>query len=158
MLIGYSNHDQMVFIVDVEKMFIEVENIYFMIGLSPTGEVVNLWGGNHIEGALSIQEYIDIYCEDNEKVASNIPIARIQDHALCTIMFTILWLSGSETPHFTTHIVMYYGVTCMNPMVFDWCIVVLDTIRENLIGCRIGRLNNFRYKILIFYFIFLEDS
>ena len=49
-----------------------------MTGLSRRGEVINLRGGNCIEGALSIQEYINTYCKDGtNKVASHILVDRI---------------------------------------------------------------------------------
>ena len=44
----------MAFIVDGERVSFEVEDIYFMTRLSCRGEVVNLQGGGHIEGALII--------------------------------------------------------------------------------------------------------
>lgn len=37
----------------------------------------------------------------------------------------------------------------MTLMVFDWCIVVLDTARGQLKGCKTERLNNFGFRILI---------
>ena len=73
-----------------------------------------------MEGALSVQEYIDIYRDEGtEKVASQILIAWIQDVALRTITFTILRLYGSTTPHLDNRIVMYYLVSCMTATVFD---------------------------------------
>lgn len=59
-------------------MSITLDDIYFMGILSRQGEVVNLRGEGRLEGALSVQDYIDMYCEDGaEKVVSQIPIARI---------------------------------------------------------------------------------
>ena len=80
MLIGYWDPNQLEFIVDGERVSFKLEDIYSMTILSHRGEVVNLRGGDHIEGALTIQEQIDVYCEDGaQKVASQIPMVHMQD-------------------------------------------------------------------------------
>lgn len=61
------------FVVDGERVPFGVEDVYFMNGLSHRGESINLRGGGQVEGALIIQEYIDVYYEEGiEKVASQI--------------------------------------------------------------------------------------
>jgi len=55
-----------------------MDDVYFMTRISRRGEVVNLQGGSNIEGELSIQEYIDVYCDKGtEKVTSQIHVAWI---------------------------------------------------------------------------------
>ena len=55
------------------SLTIEVEDIYFIIGLSQRGEVVNL-RSHGPGGGLTIDEYIDVYCyPDMEKVGIQIP-------------------------------------------------------------------------------------
>ena len=55
------------------SLTIEVEDIYFITGLSRRGEVVNL-GSRGPGGGLIIDEYITIYCYlDMNKVGSQIP-------------------------------------------------------------------------------------
>ena len=44
-------------------MSFDVEDIYFMVGMSHRGEVVNLQGGGRIKGVLTILECIDVYYE-----------------------------------------------------------------------------------------------
>ena len=57
--------------VDDEPLPLEVEDIYFLIGLSHWGREANLHGGGRGEAALTIQEYITVYCkEGTQKVAS----------------------------------------------------------------------------------------
>lgn len=40
--------------VDDQKVSFDIDNVYFMIGLSHRGEVVNPHGGIHLEGVLSV--------------------------------------------------------------------------------------------------------
>ena len=55
------------------SLTIEVEDIYFITGLSRWGEVVNL-RSRVPRGGLTIDEYIVVYCyTDTEKVGSQIP-------------------------------------------------------------------------------------
>lgn len=126
-----------------------------MTSLSRRGEVVNLRRGGRIEGELSIQEYIDVYCDEGmKKIVSQVPMDRIQDVALQTIVFTILMLSGSVAPSLENQVVIYYSIACMTPIVFDWCSSLLDTVRGQLTSCRIGRLNKFGFGSLICSYFF----
>jgi hypothetical protein len=60
MLVGYWDPDSERFNLDGQPLRIEVEDIYFLIGLSRWGEVVNLksWGGG---SGKNIEEYIDTH-------------------------------------------------------------------------------------------------
>jgi len=78
LLIGYWDLDSASFLVDDQRVSFTLDNVYFMTGLSHRGEAVNLHGGGHLEGDLSVYDYIDMYCgEGTEKVTSQIPIACI---------------------------------------------------------------------------------
>ena len=78
LLIGYWDPDRLLFMVDDEPLPLEVEDIYFLTGLSRQGREENLRGGGRGKVALTIQEYIIVYCEEGtQKVASQIPIAWI---------------------------------------------------------------------------------
>lgn len=58
-------------------------------------------------------------------------------------MFTILRLSGLESPHLTTYMVMYYGVACITLTMFYWCTIILEIVHGQLTSCRTGRLKKF---------------
>ena len=59
--------------MDGMSLTIEVEEIYFITGLSRRGKVVNLRSRGPI-GGLTFDEYIAMYCYlDMEKVRSQIP-------------------------------------------------------------------------------------
>ena len=71
LLIGYGDPDRLLFMVDDEPLPLEVEDIYFLIGLSHQGREENLYGGGQGDASLTIQEYITVYCEEGtQKVAS----------------------------------------------------------------------------------------
>ena len=70
MLVDYWDPNLESFQIDEMSLTIEVEDIYFITGLSRWGEVVNLHSRGP-RGGLTIDEYIAVYCyPDREKVGS----------------------------------------------------------------------------------------
>ena len=71
MLVDYWDPDSESFHIDGMSLTIEVEDIYFITGLSRRGEVVNLRSRGELGGGLTIDDYIAVYCyPDIEKVGS----------------------------------------------------------------------------------------
>ena len=78
---------------------IEVEDIYFITGLSRRGEVVNL-RSRRPKGGLTIDEYIAVYCySDTEKVGSQIPTNSIHVLGLKAILLTLGRIAGLASLH-----------------------------------------------------------
>ena len=74
MLVDYWDPNSESFHIDGMSLTIEVEDIYFITGLSRRGEVVNLHSHGGPGGVLTIDEYIAVYCYiDTEKVGSQVP-------------------------------------------------------------------------------------
>ena len=74
MLVDYWDLDSESFQIDGMSLTIEVEDIYFIIGLSRWVEVVNLCSHGGPRGGLTIDEYIAVYCyPDTEKMGSQVP-------------------------------------------------------------------------------------
>ena len=74
MLVDYWDLDSKSFRIDDMSLTIEVEDIYFITGLSRRGEVVNLRSRGGPGHGLTIDEYIAMYCyPDTEKVGVNFP-------------------------------------------------------------------------------------
>ena len=72
MLVDYWDPDSDSFHIDGMSLSIEVEDIYFIIGLFRRRDVVNL-RSHELGCGLSIDEYIAVYCFlDTEKVGSQI--------------------------------------------------------------------------------------
>ena len=59
-LVGMWDMDQQVFHVGFHVLSIDIEDIYFLTGLSHCGAQVTLIGGRG--GGLSMSEYIRVYC------------------------------------------------------------------------------------------------
>ena len=82
LLVDYWDPDTESFNIDGKPLRIEVEDIYFLTGLSRHGEVVNLksWGAG---SGMNIEEYIDTHCiEGTKKVGSQLPIRAIKNLCL----------------------------------------------------------------------------
>ena len=73
MLVDYWDLDSESFQIDGMSLTIEVEDTYFITGLSQWGEVVNLRSRGGPGGGLTIDEYIAMYCyPKTEKVGSQV--------------------------------------------------------------------------------------
>lgn len=155
LLIGYWDPDRSQFMIDDESISFEVEDIYFLTGLSHQWRELNLRGGGRGNASLTIQEYIDTYCKaGTQKVASQIPIARIETSTLLSIAFYLVRMSGTVSQHVISHPLMYYALECMRPTVFVCFTGLLAFVRSQLTTCKIARHKNFGYGSLICSFFF----
>ena len=74
MLVHYWYLDFEPFQLDGMSLTIEVEDIYFITGLSRRGETVNLCARRGPGHGMTIDEYIAVYCyPETEKVGSQVP-------------------------------------------------------------------------------------
>ena len=72
LLVDYWDPESETFQIDGMSLNIEVEDIYFITGLSRRGKVVKI-RSRGTGGGLTIDEYIAVYClPDTEKVGSQI--------------------------------------------------------------------------------------
>ena len=79
MLVDYWDPDSESFWLDGMSLTIEVEDIYFITGLSRRGEMVNLHARGGLGHGLTIDEYIAVYYyPETEKVGSQVPTNAIQ--------------------------------------------------------------------------------
>ena len=82
-LINYWDHDLGMFDLQGESLEITLEDVYFIVGLSRRRAPVNLEGTGRGSDPLSVQNYIDIYCEPGtQKSGSCIPIVHIHNFPL----------------------------------------------------------------------------
>ena len=99
MLVDYWDIESKSFHIDRMSLTIEIEDIYFITGLSRRGEVVNLCSCGP-GGGLTIDEYIVVYCFlDTEKVGSQIPTNSIQNLGMNTILWALGMIVGLELLH-----------------------------------------------------------
>jgi hypothetical protein len=94
--------DTEAFNLDGKPLRIEVEDIYFITGLSRRGEVVNLKARGAGSG-MNIEDYIATHCvAGTEKVGSQLPIRAINNLSFKIIV--LVYLHGSQgQPHCTRH-------------------------------------------------------
>ena len=77
-MIDKWDSDEEAFMLNDDPLHIELADIYFLTGLSRRGSVVSFWARGQDPGALTVQDYIDVYCEEGtQKVASLVLIEKI---------------------------------------------------------------------------------
>ena len=136
MLVDYWDPDSESFQIDGMSLTIEVEDIYFITGLSQQGEVVNL--RSHGPGVgLTIDEYIVVYCYlDMKKVRSQIPTNSIQVLGLKAILLTLGRIAGLALLHQALQPLMFYTVECMRPTVYNWSTALLGNMKHSSVSAR----------------------
>ena len=112
------------------SLTIEVEDIYFIIGLSRRGEVVNLHSRG-AGGSLTIDEYIAVYYFlDTKKVGSQILTNSIQVLGLKAILLALGRIVDIASLHQASQPLMFYAVECMRHTVYDWITVLLSNMKQ----------------------------
>jgi hypothetical protein len=97
-LVRMWDPDQQVFNVDAHTLTIDIEDIYFLTGLSRRGSYVILTGTHR--GGMKMSEYCREYCvPEVEREKGKVAIWRVTDITHQTILFTIARMEGSVTPH-----------------------------------------------------------
>ena len=86
------------FEVGPHVLTIEVEDIYFLIGLSKRGAPISLTGS--LGGDVTTQELINHHSHPGTRMpGKKIPIRAVVDMPLCTIFFIMQRLARSQGPH-----------------------------------------------------------
>jgi hypothetical protein len=146
--------DQQVFHVGAHVLSLDIEDIYFLMGLSHHGSHVTLTGGRG--GSLPMSWYLHQYCDPEvERCKGKVVIRGVWDLPLQTINFTILCMAGSAYPHMALQSYFQYAVECMELQVFNWSDGVLHRIKTHLTKCKKGDLKQFGYGSILVY-LFLE--
>ena len=150
-LIDYWDVEEEAFMIDQMPLRIEVEDIYFIKGLSRRGEVVHSRG--RTRNSLSVDDYVHIYCPGHRKVGSQISIPTVESLSLRIILFTIARVNGSSSLHQASRVNMSVAVDCLTT-VFDWCTPLLSNMKEQLASIRRGQTKNFGYGTILCTFFF----
>jgi hypothetical protein len=97
-LVRMWDPDQQVFHVGVHTLSLDIEDIYFLNGLSWWGYYVSLKGSRG--GGLHMSEYCRLQCvPEAERRKGKVAILGVRDLTLRTILFTIARMAGSSNPH-----------------------------------------------------------
>ena len=140
LLIGYWDPDRLLFMGDDEPLPLEVDDIYFLANLSHLGWEENLHRGKRGDASLTIQEYITVYCEEGtQKVASQIPIVRIQTLVLRSVAYCLVRMSSIVSQYVISRSLMYYVLECLWLTVYDCCTSLLASVPTQLTTCKMGR-------------------
>jgi hypothetical protein len=121
-LLDYLVHmwdlDQQVFHVAVHTLSLDIEDIYFLTGLSWHGYHVSLTGSRG--GGMPMSEYCHLHCvPEAERKKGKVTIWGIQDLTLCTLLFTIARMAGRYAPHMALQSYFQYAIECIEPLVFN---------------------------------------
>ena len=109
-------------------LHIEVEDIYFITGISRRGDPVDLHG-NHV-GGLTIEDYIQVYyVEDAQKVGTQIPVRDLKDLYMKILLFTIGRVAGSASLHQASRTQINIAVEWLIHL-FDWCTTLLRNMKK----------------------------
>ena len=94
LLVGYWDRDRERFILDGQPLRIEVEDIYFLTGLSHRGEFVDLKSRGAGSG-MKVEQYIESHCvAGTPMVGSQIPIRAIGNLILNIIVLVLTRIIG----------------------------------------------------------------
>ena len=153
MLVDHWELEEDCFIIDQMPLRIEVEDIYFITGLSRRGDPVD-FHGKLVEG-LTIEDYVQVYCVDNaQKVGTQIPIRYMKDLYMNILLFTIGRVAGSTSLHQASRTQMSIVVECLIH-IFDWCTALLSNMKKHLASIWKAKTKIFRYGTILLTF-FLE--
>ena len=125
--------------VGAHVLIVEVEYIYFLIGLSRRGAPISLTGSRG--GDITTQELINHHCIPGTRtLGKKTPIKAVVDGPLHMILFTMHRLEGSQRAHQDSRVHMLYAINAMAPIVFKWVEALLLVFKDQLTKCRQGEL------------------
>ena len=106
------------FVVGVHILPIEVEDIYFLTGLSMRGSQAVLSRARG--GEAFLEDIIDQHCALGiESQFEKLQIKSIVYIPLRTVVYTIGKVAGTRSAHLTTRSHMLYALQCMEPTIFN---------------------------------------
>ena len=106
------------FEVGSHVLTIEVEDIFFLKGLSIQGAPISL--SSCRGGDMTTQELINRYCIPGTRISGKeIPIKAVVDDPLRIVLFTMQRLVGSEGPHQDSRAHVLYVIEAMEPTIFN---------------------------------------
>ena len=133
------------------QLEVELEDIYFLTGLSKRGEPLSLFGARL--GGQSVASLKLEFCNDEANPRDKrIDIKNIICPELTVIYFTIFKLCGSAALHVATGSQMCIAVDCFRGTVFNWCEAVLENVKGQLTKAKNGKLSNFGYGSIVVTF------
>ena len=151
-LVNYWEPEEYFFVIDQMPIHIEVEDIYFITGLSRRGDRVDLHGKPL--GGLTVDDYVHVYCvEGSKKVGTQIAIKYLRDLHMNFLLFTIGTVAGSASLHQPSRTQMRIAVECLTHL-YDWCTSLLMNMKQQLTSIRKVKTKHFGYGTILMKFFF----
>ena len=107
----------------------EVEDIYFLTGLSRRGAPISLIGSCGRD--ITTRELIDRHCVLGTGTSGKkIPIRAVTDKGLRIVLFTMQRVARSYGVHQASRAHMLYAIEAMAPTVFNWVEALLPIFKD----------------------------
>jgi hypothetical protein len=152
-MIGLWNVVEQGFQIGMQLLTIELEDVYFITGLSKRGVPIALTGKRaHLS---LVGEYLANHCVPGARlVRGRIVIKDIRDLPLQSILFAITSIAGITSAHLVTRSQVDYGLQCLEPTLFNWSAGFLQNVQEKITRCRAGQHKQFGYgSFLVSFFL-----
>ena len=121
--------DSQRFLVGDQLLDIEIDNIYFLTGLSRRGERVEFGGRGG--GRESVDSYIrDLCVEGTCRQGGKLPIQHVTNIPLSTILYTVTRIAGSTSAHLASKSQVLTSIRVTEGVVFDWCSGLLANLKD----------------------------
>ena len=78
----------------------------------------------------------------------------IQNLGLKAILLALNRIAGLGSLHEDSRPLMFYVVECMRPTIYDWSTSLLGNMKQQLTNCKMGRVRNFGFAIILSTFFF----
>ena len=129
------NKEQQYFEVGAHILTVEVEDIYFLTGLSRRGAPISLTGSHG--GDITTRELIDWHGVPGTGTSGKkIPIKAVTNRDLQIVLFTMQRVARSQGVHQASKAHMLYALEAMAPTVFNWAEALLPMFKDQLTKCR----------------------
>jgi hypothetical protein len=152
-LVDYWHPDADAFMIEGQSLMPTTEDIYFLTGLSRSGEPVNL--RTFPTGERKVSELIAEYCvAGTNQRTSWIPVGSVTSLTLQAILSLIGRITGLTAVHQATRAQMNCAIQCMNAQIFDWSTTLLEVMKRQLTDCLQREHRNFGFGTILCSFFF----
>jgi hypothetical protein len=137
-MIGLWDVVEQGFWIGTQLLTIELEDIYFLTGLSKRGVPISFFRQRALPEQVGV--YLARHCVPGARlVGGRIPIKDIRELPLRSILFSITSMTGSTSAHLASRSQVAYAVQCLEPTLFNWSAGFLRNVKEQVSRCRMGQ-------------------
>jgi hypothetical protein len=151
-MIGLWDVTEQGFQIGTQLLTIELEDVYFLTGLSKRGVPISFSGQRALPEQVGV--YLARHCVPGARlVGGRIPIKDIRELPLWSILFAIMSVTGNTSAHLASRSQVAYGVQCLEPTLFNWSAGFLRNVKGQVSRCRMGQ-KQFGYgSFLVSFFL-----